>query len=155
VQKFRLCLRLWLPVLVWMTLVFSFSADGESNRHSSRFFEPILHWLFPQMPSAQVEAIHHLIRKCGHLTEYAILALLLWRAIRQSAGNLPRPWHWGEVGLTLACVWLYAAGDELHQVFVPGRTGQVSDVFIDTAGGALALLALWLGRRFMPNETER
>ena len=63
-----------------MAVIFSASADSHSYEHSSRFVEPFLHWLFPQMSQAHVEEIHHLIRKCGHLTEYAILALLLWRA---------------------------------------------------------------------------
>jgi VanZ family protein len=39
---------------------------------------------------------------------------------------------------------LFAASDEFHQMFVPTRTARVSDVFIDLAGGALGLLALWL-----------
>ena len=56
-------------------------------------------------------------------------------------------WRWDEAGLALAIVFLYAASDELHQAFVPTRTALVSDVFIDTAGGAAGLLALWLARR--------
>jgi VanZ family protein len=45
-------------------------------------------------------------------------------------------------------VALYAASDEFHQSFVPTRTALVSDVFVDTAGGAAGLLALWaFGRR--------
>jgi VanZ family protein len=59
----------------------------------------------------------------------------------------PRPWRWAEAGLALAIVFAYAAGDELHQVFVPSRTAQVSDVLIDTSGGAAALLLLWLRRK--------
>jgi hypothetical protein len=70
---------------------FSASSDSHSYEHSSRFVEPFLHWLFPRMPQARVEAIHHIIRKCGHLTEYAVLALLLWRAVRRPVKNDPRP----------------------------------------------------------------
>jgi len=76
-------LRWWLPVLVWMVLIFSASADTQSYQHSSSLFEPLLRWLFPTMPPTTVAVIHHLFRKTGHLTEYAILALLLWRALRQ------------------------------------------------------------------------
>ena len=53
-------------------------------------------------------------------------------------------WNWPEARLALLMVMLYAASDEFHQSFVPNRTSQVSDVFIDTAGGAAGLLALWL-----------
>ncbi len=95
------------------------------------------------MSQAHIELIHHLFRKVGHLTEYALLALLLWRAIRQPQKNERRPWRWDEAGLSLAIIFLYAASDELHQVFVALRTALVSDVIIDTTGGAIGLLLLW------------
>ena len=66
-------LRYWLPVLVWMILIFSASADPKSYQHSSLFFEPLMRWLFPNVPPATVEELHHLFRKTCHLTEYAIL----------------------------------------------------------------------------------
>jgi len=96
------------------------------------------------MAQERIHLIHHVFRKCAHLTEYAALALLLWRAVRRPVKNDPRPWVWPEAGLALASVFLYAASDEFHQIFVPTRTAQVSDVFIDTAGGAASLLALWI-----------
>ena len=137
-------LKYWLPVGAWMLLVFSASGDAQSYRHTSRFFEPLLHWLFPQMSPASVDGIHYFFRKTGHFTEFAVLALLLWRAIRQPQKNDSRKWRWDEAGLALSVVFLYAASDELHQVFVALRTALVSDVVIDTAGGATGLLLLWL-----------
>ena len=101
------------------------------------------------MPASQVAEIHHLFRKCGHLTEYAILALLVWRAIHGVAKNKDFTWKWDEAGLTLAIVFCYAATDEFHQIFVPTRTPLVSDVMIDTSGGAVALILLWLVRTKM------
>jgi VanZ family protein len=143
VLKLRPFLKYWLPVLIWMALIFSASGDSRSYEHSSRFVEPFLHWLFPRMSQSWVEAIHHFIRKCAHLTEYAMLALLLWRAVRRPVKNDLRPWNWHDARLTLLMVILYAASDEFHQSFVPMRTALASDVFIDTAGGGLGLLALW------------
>jgi VanZ family protein len=137
-------LKYWLPPLVWLAVIFSASSDTKSYEHTSRFFEPFLHWLFPQMPQAHVELIHHLVRKTGHLTEFALLALLLWRAIRQPQKNDSRPWRWDEAGLSLSIVFLYAASDEFHQIFVALRTALVSDVIIDTTGGTIGLLLLWL-----------
>lgn len=136
--------RYWLPVLIWMALVFSASADTQSYQHSSRLFEPLLRWLFPGLSPTAVATLHHAFRKTCHLTEYAILAWLFWRAIRKPVKNDPRPWLWSEAGLALAVVFIYAASDELHQAFVPTRTPHVSDVLIDTCGGAFALLLLWL-----------
>jgi len=135
----------WLPVLGWMAIVFSASSDVHSQEHSSRFFEPFLRWLFPHLSPEGVESVHHLFRKVCHLTEYAILALLIWRALHQAKTDLP-DWSWPRVGGTLLVVFLYAATDEFHQRFVPGRTPLVSDVFIDTAGGAVGLLLRWIFR---------
>jgi VanZ family protein len=140
--------RYWLPVAVWMSVIFSASADSKSYQHSSEFFEPLLRWLFPSLPPATVEMIHHIFRKSCHLTEYAILAWLCWRAFRKPVRHDPRPWSWLEAGVALSLVFAYAASDELHQAWVPNRTPLVSDVMIDTCGGAIGLVLLWLGRRF-------
>ena len=140
-------LRYWLPAIVWMVLIFSFSSDTQSFHHSSKYFEPLLHWLFPKMSQPTIEMLHHSFRKYCHVAEYAILGWLAWRAIRKPVKRDPRAWRWAEAGLALAVVFAYAAGDELHQVFVPARTAQISDVLLDTCGGAIALLALWLRQK--------
>jgi len=125
-----------------MIVIFTVSSDTQSYDHSSRLFEPLLRWLFPQMSPAHVAELHHVFRKCCHLAEYAVLALLVWRALHRQKNQLP-DWSWPKVGGTVLVVFLYAATDEFHQSFVPNRTPLVSDVFIDTAGGALGLLGLW------------
>ncbi len=156
--KLRSFFKFWLPPLAWMVLIFSASSDARSYQHSSRFLEPLLHWLFPHMTQPHIEVVHHFIRKCGHLTEYAVLALLLWRAIRQTVGKnthaLVAPasgaggWSWPDARLVLLLVMFYAATDEFHQSFIPTRTSLVSDVLIDTVGGAVALVALWIFGRW-------
>ena len=141
--KLRVFLKFWLPPLAWMALIFTASRDSHSYEHSSRLFEPLLRWLFPHVTQEHIETIHHLFRKCCHLAEYAVFALLVWRALRANKNNLP-PWSWPKVGGTLLAVFLYAATDEFHQTFVPARTPRVMDVLIDTCGGAIALLVLWI-----------
>lgn len=108
------------------------------------------------MSQARIEDIHLVIRKCAHLTEYAILALLVWRVLHRSKNHLPA-WSWPKVGGTLLVVFLYASSDEIHQSFVPTRTARFSDVLIDTSGAAIGLLALWLfkhwrKRRLLPQK---
>lgn len=95
------------------------------------------------MTQAHIEAIHHLFRKCGHLTEYAVLAILLWRAVRKPIRRDPRPWSWREAMIAVLIVFLYASTDEFHQMFVPGRTPLISDVFIDTSGAIAGMILLW------------
>jgi VanZ family protein len=148
VLKLRVFLKYWLPVLLWMTLIFSASSDTNSYAHSSRLIGPLLRWLFPQMPEDTVNLMILIARKSAHLTEFAVLALLFWRALRRPVKNDPRPWTWREARLVLGLVALYAASDELHQLFVASRDSTVHDVLIDTAGGAAGLLALWLWGRW-------
>ena len=144
VLQLRAFCKYWLPVLAWMTLIFSASSDTHSYEHSSRILAPLLRWLFPHISQAAVNSIVLIARKCAHLAEYSVLALLLWRALRPAAKNVPRPWNWRAARLALLIVALYGATDEFHQLFVPTRTAHVTDVLIDTAGGAAGLLALWL-----------
>jgi VanZ family protein len=144
VFTFRVFCKYWLPVLLWMAVIFTASSDTHSYEHSSRLLAPVLRWLFPHISEKTVDLLVFIARKCAHLTEYSVLALLLWRAIRRPRKNDPRPWDWREAGLTLAIVFLYAAGDEFHQIFVATRTPRLHDVAIDTLGGAAGLFALWL-----------
>ena len=146
-SKTRSFLKYWLVPLAWMSLIFVGSSDASSYAHSSRLIEPLLHWLFPHMTQAHVEGIHHVFRKCAHLTEYAVLATLLWRAVRKPVRRDPRPWNWREAGIAILIVFLYASTDEFHQRFVPTRTPMVSDVFIDTSGAVAGMILLWaIGR---------
>ena len=75
----------WLAVLAWMSLIFSGSTGSFSAAHTSRFIEPLLHWLSRgRLSGDAIGEIHFLIRKLAHLTEYAILAILIWDALRRS-----------------------------------------------------------------------
>jgi VanZ family protein len=151
VPPFRAFLKYWVPPLAWMAVIFTASSDAQSYVHSSRLFEPLLRWLFPHLPAATVEGLHHVFRKCCHVGEYAVLALLLWRALHRISNNLPT-WSWPKVGGTVLLVFLYAASDEFHQSFVPNRRPLFTDVLIDTAGGSLGLLGLWFVQKFFKRK---
>lgn len=143
VSRAKSFLIYWLPVVVWMVLIFSASADTGSAKHSSRIIEPILRWLFPQMEQPTINLIVFLVRKCAHLTEYAILALLCWRAIRKPVRRDHRQWNPRQAALALLLCAAYAASDEIHQCYVPNREGRFHDVVIDSLGAGAGLLALW------------
>jgi len=146
-SRARTFLIYWLPVVVWMWLIFTASGDSASFQHSSHIIGRFLHWLFPHLSPPVTDEIVFLVRKCAHLTEYAVLALLLWRELRQPVRRDPRPWNWSQARLAVLIVMLYAATDEFHQSFVPSRDAAVHDVLIDTVGGLIGILLLWaLGR---------
>ena len=105
----------WLPVIGWMTLIFIVS-----DQH--------------QLPLYPTGMIDLLLKKLGHLTEYAILAVLIQRALAQE-------WACSSVSV-LACLLsiVYALSDEYHQLFVPGRNGNLWDVGVDTLGAVIGLV---------------
>ena len=136
----------WLIVVFWMSIIFTASTDVMAERRTSRFIVPALHWLFPGISDSAVERVQYTIRKGGHVTEYAILALLLWRALRQPRQEDPRPWSWRTAVAAVALAALYACTDEYHQSFVSSRYASVLDVGIDTLGAAAGMGGLWLVR---------
>ena len=136
-------LRYWLPLVIWMALIYSASGDAKSVAHTSRFLEPFLKFFWPDIPVKVLDKIIVFVRKTAHTTEYAVLAWFWWRALRQPVRKNPRPWLWRLALLAWLLATLYAATDEFHQSFVHGREASVVDVLIDSGGAAFGLLALW------------
>ena len=127
--------RAWLAVAAWVAVILIFSGAEFSSASTSRILEPLLRWLFPEIGPATIYAVHLWVRKGAHVTEYAVLGLLAFRAFRLSlAISVPRT-----ALLGLAVVLGVAAADEFRQSFVPSRTGALSDVGFDLAGGVLGV----------------
>ena len=155
----RELLTRWLPLLVWMALIFSGSSDVLSGAHTSRFFVPFMHWLFGNRLSAdQIDMAHLLFRKCGHLSEYAVLCILFWRATSAPFFLPAEPRSTSVRNHFMVSVLLsalYAASDEFHQSFVPSRTASIHDVVIDAAGAALGLGLYLLLARLLTHKSQR
>ena len=75
-------LKYWLPLLVWLVVIFVGSTNLMSAEHTSRFIVPFLLWLKPGMTQENTWWIIVLMRNCAHVGEYVVLALLMWRALR-------------------------------------------------------------------------
>lgn len=137
-------LRYWLPLLVWMALIFVGSSDLMSAEHTSRFIVPFLRWLDPNISLETILQVHFYVRKAAHVSEYTILAALLYRAlvntILQSRALL-------SAAIVLLGCSLYAMTDEFHQSFVPSRTASARDVAIDSAGALIGLLIIYRFQR--------
>jgi len=107
--------------------------------------ETALRIFLPKISSRELDLIHAMIRKSGHVMEYFTLGLLLFRAFRDgSIGSWN--WRWSFFAGILLALW--AAGDEFHQSFVPTRTASVVDVVLDIAGGVLAQFAIIFWHRY-------
>lgn len=118
----RSSLRLWLPALVWMGVIFLFSSRPNWETGLRQDFA---------------------LKKTAHLFEYGVLALLLYRVLN---GSLRR-WDFLAARNAWILSVIYAATDEWHQTFVPTRTGHPRDVIIDACGAMLALALLYFRTR--------
>lgn len=128
----------WLAVLLWMVLLFLFSAQEAGA--SSRLSGGLLHWVYgiltrigPEMEWNR-DVLHILLRKSAHFTVYAVLGFLVQRALHRSGVSHRRSW-W----IALLFCFLYAASDEVHQCFVAGRAGQLADIFLDSVGSCFGI----------------
>ena len=146
----RVFLKYWLPLLIWLGVIFVDSTDLMSAEHTSRFLVPILRWLKPDVAPETIRSVHTAVRKCAHVAEYAILALLLWRALR--SGSAVRAKMSTLVAAILLGCAVFAASDEFHQSFVKSRTPSLRDVLLDIAG---ALFGLLIGASFAHRRSKK
>ena len=132
-------LKYWLPVLIWLGFIFVGSTEALSAEQTSRFLVPFLRWLDPHISDATIATIHFVMRKLGHITEYGVLAMLLWRGLRRGTHL--------KMSILFVLAWLaagiFAASDEFHQSFVPSRTASPIDVMIDICGALVGLAICW------------
>ena len=123
----------WALCALWMAVIFAMSAmtgkaSGETSGALARFIAALVSLFSGTLGSIDLE---YVIRKGAHLTEYAVLFVLYRRALRLSGAR--------KIGLlALGLTAAYAATDELHQYFVPGRAATALDVMIDTCGALIA-----------------
>jgi len=123
-------------VAAWVALILGLGSAGFSADTTSRFLRPLLAWLLPGAAPESLHALHFAARKAAHLLEYAVLALLGWRAARQHLTRLSAS------ALTVGLVFAVAIVDEARQAGLAARSGSPRDVALDVAGGCLALALL-------------
>ncbi|MEE2947087.1 MAG: VanZ family protein [Verrucomicrobiota bacterium] len=136
----------WVWVLAWMGVIFVFSTDHFSGAQTSRFIGPVLKWIMPSISDESIANVQLAARKTAHLAEYAILSILICRALakRAALGSLQLV----VLGQAVLIAAAYAAFDEWHQSWTTERHGSILDVGIDTAGAVIgAAFFAWLSRR--------
>ncbi len=115
-----------LPPLSWTGLIAYFGGSQWGGAHTAEWLGPLLRALLPAASTEALAATHLLIRKAGHVVEYAVLAGLWRRGL-------------GGACVPLGIAVLTACLDELRQSFTPGRVGSMADVLLDGAAAATAL----------------
>ena len=138
-----------IAVIIWMIVIFIFSAmTGEESGNLS---SGLVHALLKNIPFlAESELAHVVIRKLAHMTEYAILCLLIINLEKQIGFKI-RLKHI-LIGIIISCI--YAMTDEYHQSFVNERSGNIIDVGIDTLGAAIAGIIVLIVSRFENKEKD-
>ena len=137
--------------LLWVGVIFSFSLQPAET--SSEISAGVGRWIlehllpglmerFDSMPQAQLDFWHTLLRKAGHFSEFFVLGVFSVFSARQLQLNRKKPVAF------LFCV-LVASMDETIQLFVSGRSGQVSDVVLDSVGALVGMFSIWLAKRFL------
>jgi VanZ family protein len=131
----------WLPVLLMLMVQFTFSTGAFSSDETSKVVIPVLTFLLHHPTSDQLLFWHHVVRKAAHVSEYFVLGILVYRALRI---NMLKP-----VTVRMFTM-LFIAGaammDEFHQSFIPSRGPSIFDVGWDCIGGLTAMLLIWVWR---------
>ena len=145
-------------LVLWCVVIFMFSANNadESNKQSNAVFNTVIEFVNPVYDSldttAQAEykdTATFIIRKLAHFSEYALLGILAFI----NFSKVKKLGYRGLFAAVFSCI--YASSDEIHQLFVPGRAGQVRDVLIDTSGAVAGILLAILIRKIWLKSREK
>lgn len=158
-----------LLALFWMCVIFAFSAQEqeESSAVSESFSYRMVrsadslfgfNWNDERLHEIAA-AIEGYVRKAAHMTEYAVLSVLLYIWLGKWSFAIGK-----RMFLAIIATALYAASDEFHQLFVAGRSGRLTDVLIDSSGAVLGVLVfvgvkrcisfLWNRRKYREIESS-
>jgi VanZ family protein len=120
----------WIVVIIFGIAFYRFTASPLSNdAHTIKFLERL-----SSLSAQDVNFLSKIIRKLAHLLAFGVIAIAFKNALSPHRWNYPAAW---------LLATLFGASDEIHQIFVPGRTPLFSDVMIDSIGALLTLYALY------------
>lgn len=123
----------YISVAICMLVIFLMSSEiaGTSSARSNE----IVRTIQSIGVNAPADLLTFLVRKAAHISAYFVLGILLFNLLKEYDLRVKKM-----IFISIGIAMLYACTDELHQVFVPGRSGEVRDVLIDTAGAAVGVV---------------
>ncbi len=147
-------LRAWIPALLWLAVIALESTKIASSANTSKLLLFLLVHFNSRYIATHFVLLHALLRKLGHCFGYGMLSFFMLRAWWTTV-MLPRramhaaPWRamvqaWSGRATTLALLTTIAVAglDEWHQMFLPGRTGTVRDIALDSMAAAFVQLVV-------------
>lgn len=140
----------WVLIIAWMILIFVMSNEPATiSDEKSKFVIYVFNILGITLDSFFGELANFVVRKTAHFSEYMILFLLLYNVFRNYSNFK------GACILSILMVLGYACTDEIHQLFVQGRTGRVQDVLIDTSGGVFGMVILYVKNKIHIKSVQK
>ena len=167
--------RNWWPVAVWLVVIRLESTDYASSANTFGLLYQVSLAIFGRIDPGVLLTLNSIARKSGHFIGYAILSWLVFLALKYTHRDRLRPvlqrrwvaffrdiWQFDWAVIAVLFSLLTASLDEMHQAFIPSRTGRWQDVAIDTAGALLMQLLLYarashtmnMQRRHLAEERE-
>lgn len=130
-------IHLLLP-FIWMVVIFIFSQQPASiSSGQSNVFVEQLHHI---VPSIDQQLLTFIIRKSAHIFAYFILGILIFNALWRI--NFSKLTYSQPAISSITICTLYAASDELHQLFISGRSGEVRDIIIDSIAASIGVVLI-------------
>lgn len=136
---------LWILVILWMGIIFIFSSFNSDN--SSKQSEGIINFIIENVieifnkdlsledKSLLIDRVHMPVRKLAHFSIYLVLGVLvtlLLKTYNLSTRNV--------ILVSILICFLYACSDEIHQLFISGRSAEFRDILIDTLGSSCGIV---------------
>jgi VanZ family protein len=149
--------RNWWPVVLWMGVIVTESTDMASANNTGGLLYNVISVIAPHVDHAFVDLLNEVLRKTGHFLGYGILSVLVFFALKNTNRDrvrrlIQRPWgmclrdiwrpEWSFIGV-MATLGM-ATYDEIHQTFIPSRTGRWQDVVLDTCGAIAMQVVVYL-----------
>ncbi|MGE5326829.1 MAG: VanZ family protein [Deltaproteobacteria bacterium] len=124
--------------MAWAAQIYNFSTATFGGVFTTWLLSQILHLAHLTVSMRTFVVLHHIMRKCAHLTEYALFSMLLYYSLGRR-----REWRRVPAVCALIIAGLYSLSDEFHQLFVPGRGPSIVDSGIDTFGALVGIVIVY------------
>jgi VanZ family protein len=166
--SFKVLAKSWWPVAVWLAIIRLESTDYASAGNTFGLLYNFCTMIFGRVDPRLLLVLNGVLRKSGHFIGYAILSLLVFLALKHAHRDRLKPvlqrtwgtffrdaWQFDWAVIAVLFTLMTAALDEIHQTFLPSRTGRWQDVAIDTSGALMMQIVLYARATYAMSRSRR